>query len=126
MSKLAESPKSPLAVSVPSEVINLVNAWVAKGLPDDLSVDPKALTAAESPRPGEVKRLWSDANGNWMMSKFDPEKESTLPGGSIYFIEYGPTLSNTDRLGAKGEAEAQSNLRHLTCKVPQRLGPAKC
>jgi len=110
MSKLAESPKYPLAVSVPSEVIKLVNAWVAKGLPDDLSVDPKALTAAESPMPGEVKRFWSDTNGNWIMSKFDPEKESTLPGGSIYFIEYGPNLLDTDLLGAKGKAEAQSNL----------------
>jgi hypothetical protein len=111
MAKLAESPRSPLVVSVPSEVIKLVKAWVAEGLPDDLSVSPDVFLRESAPRPGGVERLFpGDAQGNWSVEEFFPENCSFLPWGSIYFVEQGQPLSETRRLAEEGEAEPPFDL----------------
>lgn len=91
MQTLAQNPNQAIAVAKHSQVSKLVKAWVAAGLPDDLSVDSKAMMKDEAPKPGEVERFYPDADGQWKVEKFDPQTATSLPKGSIYFVEHGET-----------------------------------
>lgn len=100
MQTLAQNPVQAIAVPKHSQVSRLVMAWVAAGLPDDLSVDPKVMASEDySPKPGEIEKFAPDAEGNWQITPFDPEKESSLPKGAIYFVEHGETPSTAAKSG---------------------------
>lgn len=91
MQALAQNPHQAIAVPKHSQVSKLVKGWVAKGMPDDLSVDHEAFLKDDSPKPGEVEKFAPNEKGDWDVNKFDPESEKELPKGAIYFIEHGET-----------------------------------
>lgn len=91
MQTLADDPEQAIAVPKHSQVSRLVAAWVANGLPDDLSVDPAVMTKEMPMKPGEVERFYPDPKGQWHIEKFDPQTATSLPDRSIYFVEHGET-----------------------------------
>lgn len=93
MQALAENPHQAIAVPKHSQVSKLIEAWLAKGAPDDLSVDPNVMTRDHAPKPGEVEKLAPGENGEWALEKFNPETARDLPKGAIYLIEHGETPS---------------------------------
>ena len=116
MQALAQNPVQAIAVPKHSQVSKLVQAWVANGTPDDLSIDPKVMMKDIAPKPGEVERFYPDANGEWKIEKFDPATAPSLPKGSIYFVEHGETPATTARSGTvsagqKARAEIVTAIR---------------
>lgn len=93
MQTLAESPLESIAVPTHSQIINLVRAWVAAGLPEDLSIDSTVMTAPDTAKPGEVERFFPTTEDSppWRLEPFNPEEFSALPKGSIYFVRHGET-----------------------------------
>ena len=108
MQSLAQNPHQSIAVPKHSQVSKLIKGWVAKGTPDDLSVDHNAFLSDESPKPGEVEKFAPDENGKWSVDKFDPEKEKELPKGAIYLIEHGETPNTAAK---SGETSASQRAR---------------
>lgn len=99
MQALAQNPGQAIAVPKHSQVSKLVHAWIASGLPDDLSVDSKTMIADAATMPGEVERFYPDADGQWKLEKFDPHTATSLPKGSIYFVEHGETPATAAKSG---------------------------
>lgn len=99
MQSLAQNPHQSIAVPKHTQVSKLVKGWIAKGMPDDLSVSHEAFLKDEDPAPGEVEKFAPEQDGSWSMNKFDPEKEKALPKGAIYFIEHGQTPATAAKSG---------------------------
>ena len=74
MQALAENPHQSIAVAKHTHVSKMIKGWVAKGTPDDLSVDHNAFLKDDDPKPGEVEKFAPDASGKWGVDKFDPGK----------------------------------------------------
>ncbi len=126
MQNLAQNPIQAIAVPKHSQVSKLVKAWIAKGMPDDLSVDPKVMTEDSAPKPGEVERFAPDAQGEWTLEKFDPATAGALPKGSIYFIEHGETpamaaKSGTITAGQKVRGQIVAAIREGDWKAAQKF-----
>lgn len=125
MQKLAGSPSQSIVIPKHSQVSRLVQGWVAAGMPDDLSVDPKAITVAISAKPGEVEQFAPDEAGAWELSKFDHKQQQELPQGAIYFVEHGETpatAANSAKIsaGQKARAEIISAVRSGDWKGAQK------
>lgn len=105
MQTLAQNPTQAIAVPKHSQISKLVAAWVANGLPDDLSVDPAVMTKEMPMKPGEVERFAPDAQGQWKIEKFDPNTATSLPKGSIYFVEHGETPATSAKSGMVSEGQ---------------------
>lgn len=126
MQNLAENPNQSIAVPKHSQVSKLVKAWIAAGMPDDLSADPGEMTKDHSPQPGEVEKLSPDQDGNWSLEKFDPESEKSLPKGAIYLVEHGETPATSAKsgqisAGQRARAELISAIRSGDWKSAQKV-----
>ncbi len=125
MQKLAQNPHQSIALPKHSQVSKLVKAWIAKGAPDDLSVDPHEMIKDHSPKPGDVERFAPDHTGKWALDHFDPAKERNLPKGSIYFVEHGETPATAARsaqisTGQQHRAQIISHIRSGNWKGAQQ------
>ena len=107
MQALATAPHQRIVAVVHSQIVKLLKAWIAKGLPDDLAVSSDTMLKSESERPGEVDRFAPGPKGNWTLTPFDLEGKE-FPMGAIYFVRHGQTDSNTVKnAGAGHVARAQ-------------------
>jgi broad specificity phosphatase PhoE len=121
MQALAQNPHQAIAVPKHNQVSRLVKGWIAKGMPDDLSIDDKAFLGDDNPKPGEVEKLAPNPDGSWGLNKFDPEKETSMPKGAIYMIEHGETPNTAAKsgkvsAGQKARAELIMAIRSLDWK----------
>jgi broad specificity phosphatase PhoE len=107
MQALASAPQQRIVAVVHSQIIKLLKAWLATGLPDDLKVNSDAMLKTESERPGEVDKFAPGPKGDWTLTPFDL-KGKDFPMGAIYFVRHGQTDSNTVKNAGQGQvARAQ-------------------
>lgn len=69
--------------------INLVDAWAAKGTPEDLSIDVEDYLRHKED-PSQVYRFAPNKEGDWKLRKVDLDNDQELRNG-IYFIRHGET-----------------------------------
>lgn len=104
MQELAQNPSAKIGRTTHSQVIKLARGWIAKGTPDDLSIDPNAMDQ-EQDKPGSVMHLYPDNDGNWQMSEVNLDDKTPLqPGG--YLIRHGLTPWNKETYEKQNAANA--------------------
>jgi broad specificity phosphatase PhoE len=72
--------------------VRLAKGWFAKGMPDDLSVDPKFMLD-ETDKPTEVHRIGMGHKGKIGIKELDPSKDRIKRGG-ILLIRHARTPMN--------------------------------
>jgi hypothetical protein len=92
MQQLARNPQSRILVPTSTQVVKLVEAWVAAGTPDDLTVSPDAYLKESGGAPGSLERFYPDPQGNWELKPFNPQATADF-GPGIYFMRHGETDS---------------------------------
>src|ERR1700744_1820234 len=81
LQRLASNPNSRILVPTSTQVIKLIDAWAAKGCPDDMSVDENAYLKEENSKPGDIDRFWPKPDGNWQLTHFNPASAGQFPPG---------------------------------------------
>ena len=111
MQELALDPSKTIGIVLHSQVIRLVEAWIAEGCPDDFSVNAKTFLKPTVDAPGSVERLYPEKSGDWKTEPVDVKAEGSLLPGSIYLIRHGMTASNKENYEhVSNSAAAQSQL----------------
>jgi broad specificity phosphatase PhoE len=93
-----KDPSQKIGVVTHFTPIKVVESWVKKGMPDDLSIDSDAY-ARERSAPAGVYKLAPNEQGAWKLRKVNIDNDQQLQPG-IYFIRHGETAWN------RGGAEA--------------------
>jgi len=112
MQKLASSPSSRVLVPTSTQVIKLVQGWCAAGCPDDGSIDHRPMLAEDSGKPGEIERLFPDAEGRWELSPFSPKSAHEFPPG-IYLMRHGETDSVQAIHASEGQRARAQIISHV-------------
>lgn len=95
MQQKANEPHKTLVVPTHSSGINLVHAWLAKGAPDDLSVNPEEMERPYGP-PGSVVELKPDQHGKWSANELDLNSREPIDPSAILLARHGMTPENKE------------------------------
>lgn len=113
MQELADNPNAKIGRIVHSQTIKLLNGWLAKNTPDDLSIDPAAM-ADEKEAPGSVSRLFPDDKGKWKLTEVNLDDQKPLDPG-VYLIRHGMTPWNKETYErANGQQDAIAEITKHT------------
>jgi broad specificity phosphatase PhoE len=71
----------------------LIHGWIAKGMPDNLDVDP-SYVLAENDKPGDVHRIAPGSGGKLKITAVHPEQSSGRLKQGIYLVRHAKTVFN--------------------------------
>jgi broad specificity phosphatase PhoE len=109
MQELAQNPQAKIGRVTHSQVIKLVNGWLANGTPDDFAVKPEAMED-HSEKPGQVERLFPTEGGKWKTEAVNMESGDQLQPG-VYLIRHGMTPWNKETYEkANGAQDAMAQI----------------
>lgn len=114
MQELAHNPQARIGIVLHSQTVDLLQAWIAAGMPDDYSVDPQAMQGA-TPL-GSADRLFpTREEPGWAIEPVDLTANQELPAGSIYLLRHGMSDSSKpayEKNGHKQNAMAEM-VKHI-------------
>ncbi len=101
MQELAHDPSNYLPIVTQPQTIQLVDAWIDAGMPDDFTVNPEAMHGAQSP--GAVERLYPvpDSPG-WRKEAIQLDQPLPPPPG-ILLVSHG--VSDKDGYEKSGKQQ---------------------
>jgi len=99
----------------------LLKGWVAKGMPDDLSVDP-SYVLNENDKPGDVHRLAPGPKGKPQVSEVNPAQAGGLKQG-LFAVRHASTPWNSPKKQTGKSATAE--FKHGGTVLPHGLSPVQ-
>lgn len=114
MQELAHDPQARIGIVLHSQTVDLLQAWIAAGMPDDYSVGPASM---QSSTPlGSADRLFpTREEPGWAIEPVDLTEKAELPAGSIYLLRHGMSDSSKpayEKNGHKQNAMAEM-VKHI-------------
>ncbi len=114
MQELAHNPQARIGIVLHSQTVDLLQAWIAAGMPDDYSVDPASMRG--SAPLGSADRLYpTREDPGWAIEPVDLTANQELPAGSIYLLRHGMSDSSKpayEKNGHKQNAMAEM-VKHI-------------
>lgn len=89
MANQEKAPNRRVALVTHSRDLELIEGWLNKGAPADLSIDPGPMLEGKIP-PGGVVRLAPGEGGRWGLEPVDVSTPDRLPPG-VYLARHGAT-----------------------------------
>lgn len=104
MQELAHNPQARIGIVLHSQTVDLLQAWIAAGMPDDYSVNPEAMQG--SPPLGSADRLFpTREEPGWAIEPVDLTANQELPAGSIYLLRHGMSDSSKPAYEQNGQKQ---------------------
>lgn len=108
MQQLADNPNKRRAIVTHSTGLKVLKAWLKKGAPDDLSVDPTEMDK-KAGEPGSVHHLFPNDQGDWEANKVDMDGPEMPPSG-IFVVLHGATPDQQESYD-RGEGQQKAIAR---------------